>query len=404
MKILYIHETISGVLIGVGFLTHNACTIAALKKIGHEVVVLADCQSQMDGSDNLGKYRRFYRKINHYIPKRLTIIPRDIYDICRDRFLFKKKIEKAVKNVTPDIIFERLTLSHCAGVTVARKRGIPIIMEVHSPLEEKEQYFSLDSFPWYSRRVYGNAIAKADAIIVVSSAMKQYICNWGVSENKVHVIPNAAESDMFESVEPAKVKRVKDKYGLHGKKVIGFVGSMAPYHGVDDLINAAVNVVKKEQKVIFLLVGPFREEEAKKSLLHRIKMHRLQNNIVITGAIDRSEIPVCIDCMDVCVIPKNTRYQSPIKLFEYGACGKVVVACKLASIEDIIDDGENGIIFDVKNGERLSTKLIYAIRNVEKAAQMGLRLQNKISNKHTWLHNARRIQGIAENLIKRKAI
>jgi glycosyltransferase involved in cell wall biosynthesis len=400
MKILYIHETISGVLLGVGFLTHNACTIAALKKIGHEVVVLADSQSQMDGSDNIGKYRRFYRKINHYVPKRLTIIPRDIYDICRDRFLFKKKIEKAVKNVMPDIIFERHTLSHCAGVTVARKRGIPIIMEVHSPLEEKEQYFSLDGFPWYSRWAYGNAIAKAEAVIVVSSAMKKYICNWGVSEKKVHVIPNAAESDMFESVEPAKVKRVKDKYGLHGKKVIGFVGSMAPYHGLNDLIEAAREIIKEEKRVRFMLVGSFGDKKTEESVIEKISFYGLENFFLFTGSAAHSEIVGYIDCMDVCVIPTNSNwYGSPIKLFEYGARGKVVVACKLAPIEDIIDNGEDGILFDVKNGESLSTKLIYAVRNVDKTVQMGLRLQNKIKNKHTWLHNARKIQAVAENLI-----
>ena len=154
-----------------------------------------------------------------------------------------------------------------------------------------------------------------------------------------------------------------------------------------------------------MLVGPFREEKTKKALMQKIKMYNLQNDVVLTGGIDRSEISVCIDCMDICVIPTNSNwYGSPIKLFEYGARGKVVVACKLAPIEDIIEDGEDGILFDVKNGESLSTKLIYAVRNVDKAGQMGLRLQNKIRNKHTWLHNARRIQGIAENLIKRKAI
>ena len=398
MKILYIHETISGVLLGVGSLTHNACTTAALKKIGHEIVVLDD--RQMQSSVTIAKHRRFYRSINRYIPQYLTIIMRDIYDICRDRILFKRKIEKAVKNIMPDIIFERFTASHCAGLNVARKRCVPIILEVHSPLEEKEQYFSIDSFPWYSKWVYGNAIAKADAIIVVSNAMKKYMCNWGVSENKVHVIPNAAEPEMFEPVEPGKVKMVKDRYSLQGKRVIGFVGSMAPYHGVDDLIEAAVTVVKMEPRVIFLLVGPFRKEETKKALLHRIKMHRLQNNIVITDGIDQSEIPVYIECMDICVIPNSNWYGSPIKLFEYGARGKVVVACKLSPIEDIIEGGVDGILFDINNGESLSTKLIYAVRNVDKTVQMGLRLLNKIKNKHTWLHNARRIQAVAENLIR----
>lgn len=384
-------------------MTHNACTTAALKKIDHEIVVLDD--RQMQGSVKIAKHRRFYRNINRYIPQRLTIIPRDIYDICHDRFPFKRKLEQAVDNIMPDIIFERFTPSHCAGITVARKRGIPIVMEVHSPLEEKEQYFSMDSFPWYSRRVYINSLVKADAIIVVSSAMKKYICNYGISKNKVHVIPNAVEPEMLESIEPDKVKKVKDRYSLHGKKVIGFVGSMEPYHGVNNLIEAAVAIVKMEKSAIFMLVGPFRKEEAKKAMLQKIKMKNLQHNVILTGGIDRSEIPVYIDCMHVCVIPADSNwYGSPIKLFEYGARGKVVVACRLAPMEDIIDNGEDGIFFDIKKGESLSAKIIYAVRNVDKAAQMGLRLQNKIRDSHTWLHNARRIQNIAENLIKRKII
>lgn len=398
MKILYIHESIVGTIPGVGSLAHNASTIEALKEIGHDVIVLDDKQRQ--NSVNIDKHRNIYRSMNRYIPQRLSIIPRDIYDIYRDRFSFKRQIERTVNNVIPDIIFERLTSAHCAGIKVSKEKEIPIIMEIHSPLEEKTQYFSIDAFPWYSRRVYKNALARADAIIVVSSVMKQYIINWGIDGKKIHVISNAAGSDMFKKIDPEKIRILKNRYDLHGKKVIGFIGSMGPYHGINDLIDAAVKVVEIDNNIIFMIVGPFRKEETKKIFLKQIKSYGLRNNIALTGGVDRNDIPAYIDCMDLCVIPNSNWYMSPIKLFEYGARGKTVVACKISPIEDIIEDGKDGILFDAENREILSEKLIGALRNAENTGQMGLRLQTKIKNKYTWLHNAERIQSIAKSLIE----
>ncbi|MEW6380571.1 MAG: glycosyltransferase family 4 protein [bacterium] len=402
MKILFLYETITDPLYELGSQNHNARVQESFRKIGHDVVLLDDSHDNSNGK--VASYRNLYQRIiKRYLPEQLAVIPRDIYDIYRDKVIYRKKVESFVEKNQPEMIFERFTPMHTAGLEVAKRKKIPIIMEVHSPWEEVGEYFSTESLPWYSKNVYKNALLGADAIIVVSSSMKKYLCDrWGACEDKIHVIPNAVDQEFFHPVIPGKIEKIKDKYHLHGKKIIGFIGSMAPYHGLNYLIEASKEVVQQEKNVIFLLIGSFRKEEAKKAVLDEIDNYGLQDYFLFTGKVNYLDIPSYIDCMDICVLPSgNNWYGSPIKLFEYGARGKLVIAGRLSPIEDVIEDSREGILFDPKSPKDLARKILYALREHDNIKDMGLQLQRKISANHTWAHNASRIQSIANGLMRR---
>jgi glycosyltransferase involved in cell wall biosynthesis len=275
-------------------------------------------------------------------------------------------------------------------------------MEVHAPWEEKSQYFSVDGFPWYSKAVYRNAILGADALVVVSTAMKKYLTQWGADDKKIHVIPNAVDSDIFSRSNEERVTQIKVLYGLHGKKVIGFIGSMAPYHGVGFMIEAASHIISEFNDVVFVLIGPFEKDETRNTVLARIDHYHLKDYFILTGGVNFSLVPVWIDCMDIGVMPDSNWYGSPIKLFEYGAKGIVVVMPRLSPIEDIIVDGHNGILFEPKNSADLAKKIIFALKEQDRTMKMGSELKNKVFAEHTWLNNAKRIESIASNLMKQK--
>lgn len=399
MKILYLHESVSGVIKGSGFLTHNNCTRDALRKIGHEIIAVDDCE--VIDHKGIDRHRKFYRRMKDKLPMHMAIIPRDIYDIFRDRFIYRKKIEKLVKEGRPDIIYERFTPLHTTGIKVAKHNNIPVIMEVHGPWEEKGQYFSVEGFPWYSKIVYRNALLGADALIVVSNAMKNYLVKWGVNINKINVIPNAVDPEIFLRSSGDQVIKIKDNFKLHGKKVVGFIGSMAPYHGVEYIIEAATKIVNEQNNVAFLLIGPFDKEETKKIIIAKINNYNLTDRFILTGIVSYSQVPAWIDCIDICVMADSNWYGSPIKLFEYGVKGKIVVMPRLSPIEDIILDGHNGILFEPKNSDELAKKVIFAMREDDKVKKMGIELQKEVLANHTWLKNARRIECIASESIRK---
>src|ERR671931_103740 len=99
--------------------------------------------------------------------------------------------------------------------------------------------------------------------------------------------------------------------------------------------------------------------------------------------------------MDICVIPGSNEYRSPIKLFEYMAMGKPVVAPRLKPIQDVIQDGQEGILFSPDDKESLKQSLEFMIDRQEKRTIMGQNARKKITGKHTWRKNAERIVAIA---------
>ncbi len=402
MKILYIYENISGVSDGVGSSIHNRNTVRALREAGHDLLIAGDTSAN-GSKTSVDVYRAAYRKLMSGLPSKKLVLFRDIYDVYRDSFSYRKKLEKLYNEFQPDILYERYTSLHSAGLKTSLDKGVPIIVEMHSPWEEKGLYFSYDSLPKYSKKIYGKILKESDAVIVVSTPMKEYVSKWGADADKVHVIPNAVGQEMMVDIAPEEIGYIRNRYGLVGKKVIGFVGSMAPYHGIDRLLDSAGSICKDEKGVVFMLVGAFSKEETKAALLTRIREQGLEHQFVFTGPVEVSAVARYIDSMDICILPSVTNwYGSPIKLFEYGARGKPVVAARLRPIEEIVADGEEGLLFDESQPDSMAAALLFALRNPEAMRQMGSRLREKITHNHTWLCNAQRIEAIANNVIARR--
>jgi glycosyltransferase involved in cell wall biosynthesis len=102
--------------------------------------------------------------------------------------------------------------------------------------------------------------------------------------------------------------------------------------------------------------------------------------------------------MDICIIPGSNEYRSPIKLFEYMAMEKPVVAPRLKPIQDVIQDGQEGILFSPDDRESLQQSLEFLIDHEEKRKIVGQNARNKIVAKHTWRKNAEQIVAIASKI------
>jgi glycosyltransferase involved in cell wall biosynthesis len=117
--------------------------------------------------------------------------------------------------------------------------------------------------------------------------------------------------------------------------------------------------------------------------------------VIFPGAVPYEQVPEYIAMMDICVIPGSNEYRSPIKLFEYMAMEKPVVAPRLKPIQDVIQDREEGILFSTNDRESLKESLMFLIDCQEKRKIIGQNARNKIIAKHTWRQNAEQIVEIA---------
>ena len=116
-----------------------------------------------------------------------------------------------------------------------------------------------------------------------------------------------------------------------------FVGNIARWQGVEVLVDVAFRILNEEQRVKFVIVG---EGVLKEGLVKKVSGSGYERSIIFTGMIDYKIVPQLINLADICVAPFISRRNektgvSPLKIFEYMACGKPVIASRIEGLEFI---------------------------------------------------------------------
>lgn len=392
MKILYVYETVSssGAIRG-GSTTHNLNTIQSLRNLGHDVLEVIPGQS--DKTIDKSRYR--YNKIKTIFPLKIVSKIRDIYSIYYD-YKFISILKDKIERYKPDVIFERETVFHQSCSFLAKKFNIPYIVEIHSAPEERK-WMSYDNFNWIANYIQNKTAKRANAIIVVALPMGIYLKNKGINEKKIFYIPNAVNPKLFRVSE--KSNFLKKKMKLEDKVIIGFVGSMKKYHGIDILIKASYDVLRTHQNIKFLIVGHFENDNEKTKLTERLNVKGILNSFIFTGQIKYEDIPIYIGIMDICVIPNALWNGTPIKTFEYGAMGKPIILPKMKHLLELVKL-ENALFSEPHNPENLANNIVKLIEQKELRQLLGNNLKNLILSEHTWDKNAKRIVNIASNIMK----
>jgi len=182
---------------------------------------------------------------------------------------------------------------------------------------------------------------------------------------------------------PVDAGEVREKYGLEGKKVVVYVGEMSEWHGADMLLDIAERL---KEGVKFLLLGKQLEK-----LRGDAEARGVADKFVFVGFVKHEEMPKFISAADVGIAPykpieemkKHGFYFSPIKIFEYMACGKPVVASDLEIIRDIISANRCGLLAKPGNAEDFASKIEVLLRDEKMRERMGKNGRKAVS-KYTW--------------------
>lgn len=197
----------------------------------------------------------------------------------------------------------------------------------------------------------------ADKMTVVTDDLKNYFINLGIPESKIHTIPNAAT---IYNLEKMKIDCLKSKHKLEKDEiVIGYLGSINRIHGVELLLTSFIKLCKKYEKIKLMFIGDG-DSKYVEMLCLQIPAD-VKNKIIFTGKVDYLEVSnyvALIDCGFICW--ENTPAMScasPLKLFEYLACGKPVVGGCTRHIQDVIKKSQAGIYIEKPTIEDVTNKL-----------------------------------------------
>lgn len=327
MRILYHHRTASKD----GQAVHIDELIDAFKRDGHEVRVVGPATGADMGFGGENKLISTLKKS----------LPGAVYELLEFgySFLTAIRLRREYKNFKPDFFYERYNLFSPAGAWLRKRYAIPYLLEVNAPIaEEREKYGTLKLqrlAQWSQRYAWRNA----DRTLPVTRVLAQYLLAADIPDNKIVVIKNGINRARFCDLgDPDQRRR---ELGLENALVLGFTGFVREWHGLDEVIRALPQLTGRNVHLVIVGDGPGRANL--ESLAADLGM---EQRIHFTGLVERDEIAGYVSCFDIALQPSVTSYASPLKIFEYLAMAKAIVAPRTANIEEILTDGESALLFD----------------------------------------------------------
>jgi glycosyltransferase involved in cell wall biosynthesis len=211
---------------------------------------------------------------------------------------------------------------------------------------------------------------------------------------RIVVIPNGINSQRF-GASPDTVA-AKRALGLEGQLVLGFTGFVRDWHGMDTVIDF---IAQDGAECHLLVVG---DGPARAELEQQAQRLGVAARVSFTGVVQRDEVARHVAAFDIALQPAVVAYASPLKLFEYLALGRAIVAPSQPNICEVLRDGENALLFDPQN----ALGLVQAIRRLMDDADLRRRLERKAAEtineqSLTWVGNAKKVSALAERLIGR---
>jgi glycosyltransferase involved in cell wall biosynthesis len=290
------------------------------------------------------------------------------------------------------MIYERYAFFCFAGVYLSRKLHIPIVLEVNEvggfDRVRPQKLVKL------SKMVENYIFSHVDVIVTVSDFLKQQIMLSGGKEDSILVVPNGIDTELFNKQIDSAVLR--QKYGVTDPKtkIIGFVGYLVHWHSLDKLIEVYAKIRSKYTNTKLVLVGDGVLRNDLETLAGSLG---LGTDFIVVGRVDHTVVPDYIDLFDIAIIPNSNEYRSPIKMFEYMAMGKAIVAPDQPPITCVIKDGMTGYIF--KNGDinDLANKIESALASEEAREKIGQNARQLVLDKYTWdMHATTILQFLSE--------
>lgn len=387
MKILFHHRIASRD----GQSVHIEELTAALTALGHAIVFVGPAGWSATG---FGGSNPLIDRIKRNIPGAAY----ELLELAYNLHAFVR-LWAAVRSHRPDVIYERFSLFLFAGIWVRRLTGIPLLLEVNSPLYEERANndgLKLHRLGRWAQRLLWNSV---DMVLPVTEVLAGMVRDTGVSAGRITVIPNGIDPARFANA--PTTDEAKRALGLQPGLVLGFTGFIRGWNAVDRIIDvAAEHGDRLGLHVLVVGDGPAHDD-----LVKHAEQRGVADRLTITGVVGRNDIAARVAAIDIAVIPGLTPYSSPLKLFEYMVLGRAIVAPDTPNIREILTDGKDSVLFDPTSKGAMEVALLRLAEDNALRARIGAAARARVLEAPlTWRHNAERVVALADKAMRTSEI
>ena len=413
MRILYLCADHGVPILGTkGAAIHARELVAAFVRAGHSVIVAAATKAKSPWEEQatvrapllhirLGPESAALVEELKAFTRSLGVsqsLPGELRRILYDRQL-TADLSRRFRKHPPDFVYERASLHSTTGARLADALGVPLVVEVNAPLALEQAAYRGSELAELAEAAERKTVCRADAVLTVSTPLRDYVVSLGAESDRVHVVPNGVDARLFRpGVRDAALGR---RYGLNGGPVLGFVSGLRPWHGLEILPPLLERLVARHPDMRLVVVGdgPLRAQ-----LEHDFRVWGVAGNAAFTGSLPHEEVAALLPQFDVALAPYpepvgHAFYFSPLKLFEYMACAVPVVGARIGQIAEVVCDGETGLLYPPGELEALTAACDRLLVDPTLRARLGRAAAEHVRARYTWDANAARVAALTQPLV-----
>ena len=372
MRILYSHRIQSRD----GQSVHIEELVFALRALGHEVVVVGPGFYERSG---FGGESSLVATLRRLLPGAFAEFLELAYNVPAYR-----RLARACRELRPDLIYERYNLFYLAGAWLARRTGVPLFLEVNSPLAEERAKHGGLKLRTLARVCEKFVWRRADCVLAVTDVLRGHVLAAGVAPERVRVVPNGVVLERFARL-PAAAREMP---------AIGFVGFVRDWHGLDAVIRGMAE--HADMPVVFTVVG---EGPARPGLEALAASLGIADRVRFTGLVPHEDVPAMVQEFDIALQPRVVEYASPLKIFDYMAASRAIVAPDQPNIREILHHGQTALLFDPNRPGALWDAVARLLADPALRSRLGAAARAELEARDfTWKGNAARIVGWADEI------
>ncbi|HEX3820827.1 MAG TPA: glycosyltransferase family 4 protein [Candidatus Sulfotelmatobacter sp.] len=241
---------------------------------------------------------------------------------------------------------------------------------------------------------------KANLIVVVSPAFKDHLIHrWHVPEEKIAIVENGVETDLFSPVLATVTNALRRELGAESKFLVCYIGTMGNAHGLETLLDAASKLKREIPDVLFLLIG----EGAEKEKVRALAQVRGLINVKFLDQQPRDKIPAFISASDACLVllKKTDVFKTviPTKLLEFMSCARPVILGVDGQARQIVEESAAGLAIEPENSDALVSAINQLKATPALGKAQGEKGRNYIVRNFSRVYTARKYLEVLNRLI-----
>jgi glycosyltransferase involved in cell wall biosynthesis len=287
-----------------------------------------------------------------------------------------------------DVVYERNGLYRNGIAMACRRLKIPYVLYVEADEILEHDYMArplTGLLRWSAKRRFRYNLMAADRILCVSEQLKSHLVKrWRIPAGKILVFPNGVDVEQFQP-DPDMHRKVRALLGMAENPLVLFVGNFYEWHDVGSLLEAFRDVLAEHSQTRLILVG---DGSTRREMERRCVDLGISQAVHFAGSIPHADVPRYMTSADIAVVPypkmDQENWLSPLKLFEYMASGRAIVASSVGQVAEVVQHERNGLLIPPGDAKAMADSIKRLIADDGLRIRLGQQARQDAIQKHSW--------------------